>query len=250
MIEKREGPPIQVAIALYDGVTAVDAVGPYEVLRLLPGTEIRFVARKAGPVIADSGVLVLAATHTYHETPAPDVIVVPGSEADTPTAMADGSLLRWLRTAHETSTWTTSVCTGSLVLAAAGLLDGRPATTHWIAQGRLGAFGAHAQRGRRVVRSGKIVTAAGVSAGVDMALWLASELRGEQQAQVVQLLLEFGPEPPFSTGHPNSAPESIRDGARQELQRRQRNPRNLISIPKILWRKALKSVRGRKVAAD
>ena len=156
---------MQIAILLYPGVTALDAIGPYEVLRFIPGSELRFISREPGPIVTDSGVLVLGATHSYDETPAPDIILVPGSEANTTTAMADGDLLRWLNRAHQTSRLTLSVCSGALILAAAGILKGRPATTHWIAQSALPSFGAEPQREKRIVKSDKIITAAGVSAG-------------------------------------------------------------------------------------
>lgn len=235
----------QVAIVLYEGLTALDAIGPYEVLRMLPGTEIRFVSRRPGPVTTDSGVLVLGATHAYEETPAPNVIVVPGSEANTVTAMADGELVRWLRQGHLTSDWTVSVCSGALILAAAGLLEGHHATTHWIAQKPLAAFGAIPQRDRRVVRSGKIVTAAGVSAGIDLALWLAGELQGRERAEVVQLLLEYDPHPPSDSGHPSKASRHVRRTARREMLRRARNPLNAVSVPKVLWHRAVDTVRRR-----
>ena len=166
---------MQIAIVLYPGLTALDAVGPYEVLRLLPGAEVRFVAAAPGPVVTDSGVLLLGATHGYAETPSPDLVLVPGSGPRTATAMADTELLDWLRQVHQTTRWTTSVCTGAMILAAAGILDGLPATTHWMVQSGLAAMGAKAQRGQRIVRAGKVVTAAGVSAGLDLGLWLAGE---------------------------------------------------------------------------
>ena len=235
----------QIAIVLYEGLTALDAIGPYEVLRMLPGTEVRFVNRRPGPVTADSGVLVLGATHAYEETPSPNVVLVPGSEANTVTAMADGELVRWLRQVHKTSDWTVSVCSGALVLAAAGLLEGHPATTHWVAQKPLAAFGAIPQRDRRIVRSGKIVTAAGVSAGLDLAFWLAGELRGQERAEIVQLLLEYDPHPPFDSGHPSKASQHVRRTARREMLRRARSPRNAVSVSKVLWRRALQTVRRR-----
>jgi putative intracellular protease/amidase len=123
---------MQIAIVLYPGFTALDAVGPYEVLRLLPEAEVRFVGAAPGPVVADSGVLFLGVTHSYAETPEPDIVLVPGSGPRTATTMADRQLTGWLRRVHETTRWTTSVCTGAMILAAAGILDGLPATTHWM----------------------------------------------------------------------------------------------------------------------
>ena len=159
----------QIAIVLYPGLTALDALGPYEVLKLLPGEDRGSWLHEPGPITADSGILTIGATHSFDETPAPFLILVPGSEANTATAMADGPLIAWLKKAHETSTWTTSVCSGALILAAAGLLEGQQATTHWWAQSSLERFGAIAMPNNRIVRSGKIWTAAGVSAGLDLA---------------------------------------------------------------------------------
>src|SRR6266508_1496159 len=136
---------MQIAIVLYPGMTALDAVGPYEVLRLLPDAEVRFVGAAPGPVVTDSGVLFLGVTHSYPETPNPDIVLVPGSGPRTATEMADQQLTDWLRRVHETTRWTTSVCTGSMILAAAGLLDGLPATTHWAVQPGLAAMGAKPQ---------------------------------------------------------------------------------------------------------
>jgi len=230
---------------LYTGMTALDAIGPYEVLRAIPESEIRFVSRKPGPIVSDSGVLVLAATHSYEETPSPDMVLVPGSEANTTTAMADGELIRWLQRTHQTSQWTVSVCSGALVLAAAGILNGRPATTHWVAQGALASFGATAQRGQRIVQSGKIVTAAGVSAGIDLGLWLVGEICGRERAEIAQLLIEYDPQPPFNAGHPTKASRHVYEMARAEMLSRSKNPRNALSVPTILWRKTMSSLRRR-----
>lgn len=234
---------MQVAILLYPGMTTLDAIGPYEVLRFMPDCELRFVAAQPGPVVTDSGVLVLGATHSYEETPNPDVVLVRGSEADTATAMADGRLLRWLKAAHEGSRFTLSVCSGSLILGAAGILEGHPATTHWVAQGRLRMFGATPCRDQRIVRSGKIITAAGVSAGIDLGLYVVGELCGRERAERIQLLLEYDPQPPFDSGHPGKASAAVVAAAKQEMLARSRNPRNAISVPLVLWRAAIGKVR-------
>lgn len=196
---------MQIAIVLYPGMTALDAIGPYEVLRTLPGARVCFVSRRRGPVLTDSGVLELVATHALAEVPAPDILLVPGASSGTRAALADTELLAWLRSAHETSRWTLSVCTGALLLGAAGLLQGLPATTHWATQGLLPRYGATPQPTERIVRAGRIVTAAGVSAGIDLALWLAGELFDREQAEVSQLMIEYDPQPPFDTGHPSKA---------------------------------------------
>ncbi|GLQ48563.1 DJ-1/PfpI family protein [Dyella flava] len=236
---------MQIAIVLYPGLTTLDAIGPYEVLRNIPDCELRFVSHKPGPIVTDSGVLVLGATHSYEETSAPDIVLVPGSEANTTTAMADGRLLQWLTKVHQTSRYTLSVCSGALILGAAGILKGHPATTHWIAQSMLPQFGAEPQREKRVVQSGKIVTAAGVSAGIDLALFVVGELCGRQRAEIVQLLLEYDPQPSFQSGHPSKASKAVFEAARAEMLDRAKNPRNTLSVPVILWRNALNKIRSR-----
>lgn len=245
MAEKR-----QIAIVLYPGMTALDALGPYEVLKLLPDSELRLVAHEVGPVVTDRESLIIGATHSLEETPHPFLVLVPGSEANTASAMADGRLLAWLRRAHETSAMTTSVCSGALVLAAAGLLEGQRATTHWWAQPSLSRFGAIAVPDRRVVRSGKIWTAAGVSAGLDLALELFAEIAGQEAAEVAQLMIEYDPRPPFDSGHPSKANAAVREKAAAELSRLARNPRDFISVPKMLWRQAIdRSRRAMKTGA-
>lgn len=235
----------QIAIVLYPGFTPLDALGPYEVLKYLPGAEIRFVAHEPGPVATDRAELTIGATHSFDETPAPFMLLVPGAEANTTTAMADGRLLAWLKKTHQTTRWTTSVCSGALVLASAGLLEGKEATTHWWAQSSLGRFGAIAMPDSRVVRSGKIWTAAGVSAGLDLALTLVGEIAGREAAEVAQLIIEYDPQPPFNSGAPNKASELVRQMAAAELARLAKNPRDLISIPQILWRRVISRSRKR-----
>jgi transcriptional regulator GlxA family with amidase domain len=215
---------VQIAIVLYPGLTTLDAIGPYEVLRNIPDCELRFVSHKPGPIVTDSGILVLGATHSYEETPTPDILLVPGSEASTAAAMADESLLQWLIKAHQTSRYTLSVCSGALILAAAGILKGHPATTHWIAQDMLPKFGAEPQRDKRIVQSGKIVTAAGVSAGIDLALFVVGELCGRQRAEIIQLMLEYDPQPPFQSGHPSKASKEVFEATRTEMLDRAKNP--------------------------
>jgi transcriptional regulator GlxA family with amidase domain len=211
---------MDIAIVLYDRFTALDAIGPYEVLSRLPGARVTFVARAEGPVTTDNGMLTVLAERALGELPAPEVIVVPGGPGEV-AARAGGEVLEWLREANRTSEWTTSVCTGSLILAAAGLLDGRRATTHWLAMDELAALGAHPVTDRVVVE-GKLVTAAGVSAGIDMALTLAAKIAGETVAQAIQLGIEYDPQPPFDAGSPAKAPAHVvallREGSRFERQ--------------------------------
>jgi transcriptional regulator GlxA family with amidase domain len=198
---------VNTAIALYDRFTALDAIGPYEVLSRLPGATVTFVAADRGPVRTDNGFLTVVAECALEELSAPDVLLVPGGPGEV-AERAGGPMLEWLREADRTSAWTTSVCTGSLVLGAAGLLEGRRATTHWLALEELARLGAVAVA-ERVVIDGKIVTGAGVSAGIDMALTLAAQIAGEDVAQAIQLGIEYDPEPPFDAGSPAKAPERI-----------------------------------------
>ena len=200
------------AIVLFDRFTALDAVGPYEVLSSLPGAEVVFAAHMPGPVVNEKGTLRLTADAALADVPRPDVIVVPGGPGQN-AHMADEALLGWLRAADARSTWTTSVCTGSLLLASAGLLNGRRATTHWLAMDKLAGLGAVPVTGR-VVTDGKYMTAAGVSAGLDMALALAGKLAGDAVAQSVQLALEYDPQPPYQAGSPATAPPAIVDALR------------------------------------
>ena len=199
---------MRIAILIFDGLTALDAIGPYEVLSRLPGAELRFVAKQAGPVRTDTGALGVQADLAIADLEDPEVVVVPGGPGSRP-LMSDPEVLEWLRAAHGGSTWTTSVCTGALVLGAAGILDGKRATTHWAFVDRLAEFGAEPLTAR-VVEDGKVITAAGVSAGIDMALTLASRLAGDQVAQAIQLGIEYDPDPPFDSGSPAKAsPETI-----------------------------------------
>ena len=198
---------MNIAILLYDRMTALDAIGPYEVLSRVPDATLQFVATEPGPVRTDNGLLGLVADHSLQDVSHPDVVLVPGGPGEV-AARAGGPALEWLRAVHETTAWTTSVCTGSLILAAAGLLDGKRATSHWLALQQLGRLGA-IPVAQRVVFDGKIVTAAGVSAGIDMALALTAKLAGEPVAQAIQLGLEYDPQPPFDAGSPGKAPAAI-----------------------------------------
>ncbi|MEV8311766.1 DJ-1/PfpI family protein [Streptomyces flavidovirens] len=198
---------MQIAVLLYDRFTTLDAVGPYELLARLPGSETVFVAKEAGQIRNDQGSLALVADRPLAEVTRPDIVLVPGGPGSRQ-VMRDETILDWLRTADATSTWTTSVCTGSLVLAGAGLLKGRRATTHWLSLDDLGLLGAE-PTGERVVFDGKYVTAAGVSSGIDMALHLLGRIGGDAVAQTVQLLTEYDPQPPYDAGSPEKAPAEI-----------------------------------------
>src|SRR3954451_9716628 len=198
---------MDIAIPLFDRFTALDAIGPYQVLSMMPGARVRFLAAEAGPVRTDNGMLTVLAEASLDAVPHPEVIMVPGGPG-TRDSLSDEPMLAWLRTAHETSRYTTSVCTGSLLLAAAGLLDGVEATTHWSAYDQLAALGAKPTP-RRVVEQGKIITAAGVSSGIDMALRLAELLFDATTAKASQLMIEYDPQPPFDAGSVEKAGDEV-----------------------------------------
>jgi len=198
---------MEIAIPLYDRFTALDAVGPYQVLSALPGATVRFLAHEAGPVRTDNGMLTVLAEGRFEDVPAPEVLMVPGG-IGTRALLDDERLLDWIRSVHESSRYTTSVCTGSLLLAAAGLLDGVDATTHWMARDLLGELGGHPVADR-VVERGKVITAAGVSSGIDMALVLADRIAGPEVSQAIQLAIEYDPDPPHDAGSPEKAEPRI-----------------------------------------
>lgn len=197
----------KIVFLFYEGMTSLDAIGPHEVLVRLPGTEVKRVAKKAGPVLTDASHLILMAEHSIDEVSEADILVVPGGGRAT-TLQHQPEILEWIRTIHKTTTWTTSVCTGSLILGAAGLLQGIPATTHWSVMDRLKKWGAIPTQ-QRVVEAGKIITAAGVSAGIDMALTLAAKISGEGVAKRIQLGIEYDPQPPFDCGSVEKADPEI-----------------------------------------
>jgi len=198
---------VDIVCFLFDGITALDIVGPYEVLQRLPDADVKFVARERGAVRTDNGFLGLVADHALDEVTSADMVVVPGGFA-TRALERDADLLAWIRGIDATSTWTTSVCTGSMLLAAAGLLEGKDATSHWASLERLREYGA-IPTGRRVVEQGKYVTAAGVSSGIDMALTLVARIAGDEFAQTVQLGIEYDPQPPFDAGSVDKAPAAV-----------------------------------------
>lgn len=206
---------MQIAFLLFDGITPLDAIGPFDVLGKLPGADVRFVGREKRLYRTKGGSLGLMADCTFEEVPSPDVLVIPGGPGADATA-DDAETTEWIAHAHEHSTtWTTSVCTGALILGGAGVLAGLEATTHWRAREDLRRYGA-TPVARRVVRQGKVITAAGVSSGIDMALTLAAEIAGREVAEAIQLGIEYDPEPPFSAGRFEDAPperiEMVRSG--------------------------------------
>jgi transcriptional regulator GlxA family with amidase domain len=199
---------MQIAIVLYPEVTALDAIGPYAVLSRLPGVDLRFVAPERGIVRSDSGLLAIDVEHTLAQTSNPDVIVVPGGLIAR-TMMHGHPVVDWIREVHPATTWTTSVCTGSLLLGAAGVLAGLDATSHWRALDLLTGLGARPTL-ERVVERGKVITSAGVSSGIDMALVLADRLAGRTVAEAIQLAIEYDPQPPFDSGSPLKASEEVK----------------------------------------
>ena len=203
---------MQIAIALYRNFTVLDVTGPFQALVDVPGHDVVFVAGDAGPVIDHTGRCPLTATATFAEVTAPDLVVVPGGFSDD----MDYRLVHWLRRVHPTTTWTTSVCTGSIYLAAAGILDGVEASTHWARADELEALDARYLL-QRVVQRGKVITAAGVSSGIDMALTLLGHLYGPGVAQGIQLTIEYDPQPPFDCGSPTKAPPEIVEYVRSRL---------------------------------
>ena len=235
---------MQIAIVLYPGFTALDFIGPYEVLRYLPDAEVRLVWHESGPVTADSGILVIGATHSFAETPSPDLILIPGGFSSMEHAR-DEVLLEWVRRAHETAMWTTSVCSGSIILAAAGLLKGKRATSHWMALSALKALGVTAVGDQRIVQEGDIVTAAGVSAGIDLALWLAGQIAGPDRAKVIQLSMEYDPQPPYDSGHTSKASATTRATATVLMGKELANPTQLKAMSSLVWDHAIDAARQR-----
>jgi putative intracellular protease/amidase len=199
---------IKIGLVLYPQFTALDIVGPFQTLVDVPGLDVFFVAEAAGPVADHTGRLVLLASHAFSEIDALDIVVVPGGFADR-VLDEDNPVVQFIKRIHPTTQWTTSVCTGSIFLAHAGVLNGLVATTHWGSYDRLTALGAIATD-QRVVQTGKIITAAGVSSGIDMGLVLVQRLAGEETAKAIQLAIEYDPQPPFDSGSPAKAtPELV-----------------------------------------
>jgi transcriptional regulator GlxA family with amidase domain len=209
---------VQIAIGLFPGFTSLDAIGPYQAFVDVPGVELVFCAARSGMVIDDHG-LTYQIERSFAEVEKPDVLVIPGGTSAYRLARDSEPIVDWIRTAHPTTTYTTSVCTGALLLGAAGLLERRPATTHWTAYDELRTYGAQPTE-QRVVIDGKVITAAGVSAGIDMALTMVGQLFGVETAQAVQLGIEYDPQPPFDAGAPSKADPQIRAVVETVLQQR------------------------------
>ena len=196
---------MEIAILLFDGTTHLDSVGPYEVLHNLPDADVKFVAKERRVFRDRCGMLGLAADYTLADVTAPDVLLVPGG-GGADAASEDATITEWVAAVHENTTWTTSVCTGALILGGAGVLRGLKATTHWRAMDTLADTHGSIPTSERVVRQGKVITAAGVSSGIDMALTLAAEIAGAEIAEAIQLGIEYDPQPPFAAGRFAGAP--------------------------------------------
>jgi transcriptional regulator GlxA family with amidase domain len=202
-----------VGLVLYPRFTALDIVGPFQTLVDVPGLNVFFVAAQKGPVVDHTGKLTLEATHSFDEIDSLDVLVVPGGMADRDID-ASNDVVQFIKKIHPTTTWTTSVCTGSIFLATAGVLNGLTATTHWASYVRLQALGAtHSEQ--RVVTEGTIITAAGVSSGIDMGLVLVAAVEGEDMAKLIQLAIEYDPQPPFDSGAPSKVSPEFKQFAVQ-----------------------------------
>src|SRR5215475_11311528 len=208
---------MKIAILAFDGITALDAVGPYEVLQRVPGAEVVFVGETRGLKRTDTASLAINADRSVSEITSADVVVIPGGFGEQQ-VRAKPAMLEWVRTIHATTSWTTSVCTGAMILGAAGILKGLKATTHWAAMAQLATFGA-TPTSERFVEQGKIITAAGVSAGIDMAIGLARRIAGDTIAQAIQVGIEYDPKPPFD-GSSKRAPEPVMTILRQNYLRR------------------------------
>ena len=207
---------MQIAFLIYEGLTALDIIGPYEVFNQIPGVDVRFVAKQPGSIRVDSGAFSIGVDHKLADVRRPEVFVVPGGISGTFAAAKDPEILSWVREAHASSRYSTSVCTGSLILGAAGLLKESNATTHWAAKELLEQTGATYTE-QRIVVADKIITAAGVSAGIDMALYVMDKLVGPELAKLAQLNIEYDPEPPFDAGSPAKAGDAIVQRALEEF---------------------------------
>jgi transcriptional regulator GlxA family with amidase domain len=199
---------MQIAIGLYPEFTSLDAIGPYQVLTQVPGVEVVLCAAQTGRLSDDNDLLHLDVEHTFDEIARPDVLLVPGGFITRKLARERDPIVDWIAAAHQHTTYTTSVCTGALLLGAAGILAGLDATTHWYAYDELAGYGARPTE-QRVVQQGKVWTAAGVSAGIDLALTLVAEVWGPEVSQAIQLGIEYDPQPPFDSGAPSKADPDI-----------------------------------------
>ncbi len=220
---------MKIAILIYNGMTFLDAIGPYEVLSQMPGADIKFVAKKRGEIKADTGFAFLKAKHNFNDVKEADILVVPGATVAFLQVMKDEKTLNWLRKIDKTTQFTTSVCSGSIILASAGLLNGLKATSHWKAISLLKDYQAIPLR-ERIVKQDKYITAAGVSAGIDMALFLCDELFGEDQTRAIQLMLEYDPKPIYDSGNFETCEPEIIELAEKKLTKNARKEMSLLQL--------------------
>ncbi|WP_096439013.1 DJ-1/PfpI family protein [Alteribacter populi] len=222
---------MKIVIYLYNGITMLDAIGPYEVLRNIPDAEIYFVAERTGEIKADSGFIDINVKHRIADVLEADILIIPGSTIAFVEEMKNENVLTWIKKIDKTTKWTTSVCSGSTLLASAGLLTGLKATSHWKPLNLLSKFGAVPTR-ERIVEEGKYITAAGVSAGIDMALYLSNRIIGENETKAIQLILEYDPQPMFESGNYSTADEKIIKTAEKKLARDAKKSLGLLGILK------------------
>ena len=207
---------MEIVIYTYQGITMLDAIGPYEILHNIKGVDIKFVAKSIGNIKADSGFLNLNIKHSINEIEKADILLIPGSSIAFIREMKDNTVLEWIRKIDKTSKKTVSVCSGSIILGATGLLKGKKATSHWKVIPLLKDFGITPTR-ERIVEEGKYITAAGVSAGIDMAIYLSNQLKGEMEAKAAQLVIEYDPNPMFDSGNYKTAEKDIIELAEKKM---------------------------------
>ena len=193
---------------IYNGMTMLDAIGPYEILRNIQGVDIKFVSKKKGAITADSHLIDINSKYAINDISEADILVIPGSTIAFIREMKDKEVLNWIKKIDITTQYTVTVCTGSIILAATGLLKNMKATSHWKPIGLLSEYGAVPTR-ERIVEEGKYITAAGVSAGIDMAIYLVNKLKGENAAKAAQLSIEYDPQPMFNSGNYLTAQKDI-----------------------------------------
>lgn len=222
---------MNIVIYLYNGITVLDAVGPYEVLSRLPDANVKFVAKKKGLVISDTHFLKLVAEYDITEIQCADILVIPGSVVAFIRESKDKIVLNWIQKIHQTSTWTTSVCSGSVILAAAGILQGKKATSHWGAIHMLIDYGV-IPSSERYIQEEKIITAQGVSAGIDMALFLVGQIIGDEKARAYQLFIEYDPNPPYDSGTITKADAETISLSKKILTKEARKDLNLLDALK------------------
>ncbi|MEM6726224.1 MAG: DJ-1/PfpI family protein [Bacteroidota bacterium] len=222
---------MQIIIYIYEGMTMLDAIGPYEVLRNMDGAEIKFVAKQRGEITADSQMIHINAKHSIEEIKSADILLIPGSTVGFIREMKDKKVLNWIRAINETTQKTVSVCTGSIILAATGLLEGKKATSHWKPIDLLTKFKAIPTR-ERIVEEGKFITAAGVSAGIDMAIYLVNQLKGELVAKASQLAIEYDPAPMFQSGNIEAASPEVIEWAEKTMEKGARKELSVLDILK------------------